>query len=101
MTTGGYMSNHFIYIVTNPSRSSLYIGMTSDLPRRVFEHKNKLVEGFTKKYNCVNLVYFESAPDRDAALSREKQLKGWSRIKKVTLINIGNPEWRDSSVDQL
>jgi putative endonuclease len=72
------MSEHFVYILTNPSQSVLYVGMTSDIARRIEQHRMKVVEGFTKKYDCTRLVYIEVAPDRDAALFREKQIKGWS-----------------------
>jgi putative endonuclease len=75
----------------------LYIGSTNDLPRRLFEHKLKLVRGFTQKYNITNLVYFEIYNDREAAEKRETQLKGWRRSKKTDLIEMVNPTWRDLS----
>jgi putative endonuclease len=75
----------------------LYIGMTNDLHRRMFEHKNELVEGFTKQYRCHRLVYFESFDDVHKAIGREKQLKRWSRIKKIWLIEQKNPTWEDLS----
>ncbi|MCX6153194.1 MAG: GIY-YIG nuclease family protein [Candidatus Kapabacteria bacterium] len=90
--------NYFVYIMTNASRT-LYIGFTNNLERRVFEHKNKLVEGFTKKYNITKLVYYEMTTDVYSAIAREKQLKGWLREKKVKLITDFNPEWRDLSLD--
>lgn len=83
--------------MSSNNRSTLYIGVTSDLVRRVGEHKNHAVDGFTKKYNCVNLVYFELAPTANEAIEREKQLKKWRRSKKDELINRENPEWRDLS----
>ena len=74
---------------------TLYIGVTSNLPKRVYEHKNHVVKGFTDKYNVDKLVYFEEAADIEVAIAREKQLKGWTRAKKIRLIESMNPEWRD------
>jgi len=88
-------NNYYIYILTNKRNTTLYIGVTNDLVRRVFEHKSKLVEGFTKKYNLNKLVYFEQSADILSALEREKQLKAGSRQKKIDLIEIKNSEWRD------
>jgi len=85
-----------IYIMTNKSRT-LYTGVTGDLMRRVYEHKNKLVAGFTSKYNIKQLVYYESTPNVYSALQREKQIKGWLRSKKIALIESINPEWKDLS----
>jgi len=76
---------------------TLYTGMTNDLERRVYEHKHKLVPGFSAKYNTNRLVYFESYGDPDSAIAREKQIKGWARAKKVDLIKSINPEWLDLS----
>lgn len=73
----------------------MYIGVTSNLPKRVWEHKNNLVEGFTKKYNVHNLVYFEQTDNVQSALQREKQLKKWKREWKIKLIEENNPEWKD------
>lgn len=73
----------------------MYIGMTSDLIKRIYEHKNDLAEGFTKKYSVHTLVYFESADDFDSALRREKQLKAWKRKWKIELIEKENPTWKD------
>ena len=87
---------YYVYILTNKSRT-LYTGVTSNLERRIFEHKNKLMPGFTSKYNITKLVYFESTPDINAAIAREKQIKGWLRAKKIALIETVNPEWRDLS----
>lgn len=78
-------------------RGTLYIGMTSDLPKRVYEHKDDLVEGFTKKYGCHTLVYFEPIEDFDSALKREKQTKAWNRNWKIELIEKTNPAWEDLS----
>lgn len=88
------MKQYCVYILTNHSRT-LYIGVTSNLPGRVWQHKNKVVEGFTKKYNINKLVYFEQTENVYAALEREKQLKKWNRSKKIALIEKENPEWDD------
>jgi len=87
---------YYVYIMASLS-DVLYIGMTNDLARRVFEHKNKIVEGFTKRYNCKKLVYFESSDDVNAVMEREKQLKRWSRVKKMAFIKSTNPEMKDLS----
>ena len=87
---------YYVYMMTNKSRT-LYTGVTNDLQRRVFEHKSKLMVGFTRKYNLTRLVYYEVADDVLAAISREKQIKGWLRAKKVALIQSVNPEWKDLS----
>ena len=81
----------YVYITTNKSRT-LYTGVTSDLERRVYEHKQKLIPGFTAKYNISRLVYFEATEDVEAAIAREKQIKGWLREKKMALIESVNPE---------
>ena len=90
---------YFVYILSNWDDSVLYIGVTGNLPRRLYEHKNGLVEGFTKKYNIHKLVYYEDTSDVYSAISREKQLKKWSRRKKNDLIAQMNPEWKDLSKD--
>jgi putative endonuclease len=82
--------------MTNRSRT-LYTGVTNDLRRRVQEHKRKLVPGFTRRYNIMQLVYYEETPDVRAAITREKQIKGWLRAKKIALIDLLNPEWKDLS----
>jgi len=87
-----------VYIVASKSRV-LYIGMTSDLSRRVYEHKNGLVKGFTKQYRCHRLVYYESFDDVNKAIDREKQLKRWNRTKKVWLIGRRNPTWEDLAAE--
>ncbi len=86
----------FVYIMTNVSRT-LYIGITNSLERRVHEHRIKEADGFTRKYNITMLAYFEEFDSIRDAIEREKQLKNWSRAKKVTLIERENPEWRDLS----
>jgi putative endonuclease len=88
------MRQYFVYIMTNQSKT-LYIGVTNNLERRVYEHKQKLVPGFTKRYNMTSLAYFESTSDVREAITREKQLKGWLRSKKIALIINMNPQWRD------
>ena len=75
----------------------LYVGVTGDLQRRLYEHKNKLLDGFTKKYNINKLVYFEEFQDIEKAIAREKQLKGWKRAKKDNLITADNPKWDELS----
>ena len=86
---------YYVYILANQKRGTLYIGITNDLKRRVYEHKNKLTDGFTKIYNVQNLVYYELTTDVYSALAREKQLKNWQRIWKIELIEKVNPEWND------
>ena len=86
---------YYVYMLTNKANKVLYIGVTNDLERRMFEHKNKLVDGFTKKYNLDKLIYYEVTGDVLSALEREKQLKNWHRDWKINLINKFNPEWRD------
>ncbi len=90
---------YFVYILTNTHNTTVYIGVTNDLQRRLYEHKNHLVSGFTKQYNLHKLVYFECTSDVRAAIAREKQLKGWTRAKKNALIESENPQWRDLSED--
>ena len=92
------MRQYYIYIVTNRSRT-LYTGVTNDLARRVHEHKNKLIPGFTAQYNITKLVYFEVAEDVRTAIAREKQIKGWLRARKIALIESMNPNWDDLSAD--
>ena len=82
---------YWVYILSNKSHSVLYIGMTNDLYRRYLEHKDGIVEGFTKKYRCHSLLYYECFTDVEEAIAREKELKGWSRDKKETLIKSVNP----------
>jgi len=87
--------NYFVYIITNKNSTTLYTGVTNDLKRRVYEHKNKLVEGFTRKYNINKLVYYEIYEDIHEAIAREKQIKGGSRAKKISLIEEMNHDWKD------
>jgi putative endonuclease len=92
------MAEYYVYIMTNGKRT-LYTGVTNNLYRRVYEHKEKLIPGFTKRYNIDYLVYVESTNDVIAAITREKQIKGWTRAKKISLIESLNPDWRDLSLD--
>ena len=87
---------YYVYIMASRSRV-LYVGMTNDLQRRVEQHKQKLVEGFTQRYNVTRLVYYEATNDVHAAIAREKQIKGWRRSKKTELIESVNPTWSDLS----
>jgi putative endonuclease len=89
---------YYVYIMTNRSRT-LYTGVTNNIERRVYEHKQRLVEGFTKKYNITRLVYYETTKDVRSAIEREKRIKGWLRSKKVALIESMNPQWVDLSSD--
>ncbi|HEX3954398.1 MAG TPA: GIY-YIG nuclease family protein [Stellaceae bacterium] len=84
-----------VYIMTNERHTVLYTGVTSDLKSRVYQHREKLLPGFTKRYNVCKLVYYEAGGDVSGAIEREKQIKAGSRQKKIELINKMNPEWRD------
>ena len=86
---------YYVYIMSNRNNKVIYVGVTNNLERRVYEHKNKLVEGFTQKYNINKLVYFEETNDIRVAIAREKQIKGWMRQKKDALVVRMNPEWAD------
>ena len=86
---------YYVYIMTNKRNTVLYTGVTNDLRRRVYEHREKLVDGFTRKYNIIKLAYYEILEDAENAIIREKRLKAGSRQKKVDLINQMNKEWRD------
>ena len=86
------MKSPAIYILTNKKDGTLYTGVTSNLPKRIFEHKNNITKGFTSKYNCKTLVYFETFDDMENAILREKQIKGGSRKKKIDLINSINSD---------
>jgi len=97
LTWGGMVKQYYVYIMTNRKNGVLYTGITNNLERRVYEHKYKIVQGFTSKYNCTQLVYYDSTPDVRAAIAKEKQIKGWSRRKKIALIESMNPEWKDLS----
>jgi len=88
------LSDYFIYILTNKSKT-LYIGVTNDLERRLFRHRQRLLPGFTSKYKLDRLVYYETTPNVLAAIARERQIKGWTRRKKIALIESANPLWRN------
>lgn len=92
-------NTYYVYILASKRNGTLYIGVTNNLERRLYEHKNNLVEGFTKKYSVHDLVYFEEVNDVNAALQREKQLKRWTRKWKIDLIEKENPDWNDLSRD--
>ena len=91
------MKTYYIYIFASKRNGTLYIGITNDLTRRIFEHKTGLINGFTKKYSVNKLVYFESTNDVNAAILREKRLKKWKRQWKIELIEKSNPDWNDLS----
>ena len=86
---------YYVYILANWNNEVLYIGVTNNLERRLYEHRMKLVDGFAEKYNANKLVYYECTNDAEAAIAREKQLKGWRRAKKDALIARMNPRWND------
>ncbi len=86
---------YYVYIMTNKRDTVLYAGVTNDLKRRVYQHKGKLIDGFTNKYNITKLVYYEAYEDIENAILREKQIKGSSRQKKISLVNSMNKEWED------
>ncbi len=90
------MPQYYVYIMANRSKT-LYVGVTNNLERRVYEQKQSVIEGFTSRYHLTKLVYYETAAQIEAAIGREKQVKGWLRRKKVALIEAMNPEWDDLS----
>jgi len=89
------MKQYFVYILASGFNGTLYVGVTSNLVRRVYEHKQDFVEGFTKQYKVHDLVYFETTDSGETAITREKRLKKWNRAWKLDLINKSNPEWKD------
>ncbi len=95
------MKTYFVYILANRKEGTIYVGITSDIIRRVYEHKTKSDDGFTSEYNVDRLVYFEQFFDVLEAIAREKRLKRWRRNWKIELIESGNPEWRDLYDDLL
>jgi len=88
---------YYVYMITNWRNKVLYTGVTNNLERRIYEHKNKIIKGFTSKYNVNKLVYFDYTNDINSAIAREKQIKGWTRKKKNKLVEKMNPEWKDLS----
>ena len=99
MSTINTMKAYYVYILASSMNGTLYIGMTNDLERRYLEHKQGIIDGFTKKYRVHDLVYYEETFSVEAAIAREKQLKGWRRAWKLALINETNPDWRDLGMD--
>ena len=87
--------DYFVYILTDKGRSTLYIGVTNDLVTRLWQHRNPEKASFSQRYHCIHLVYVEHYGDINAAIAREKQLKGWMRIRKNELVRAANPEWND------
>ena len=90
---------YYVYLLTNKSNRVLYTGVTSNLEQRIYQHRQKLVKGFTQKYNCYKLVYFEETSEIMAAIEREKEIKGWLRQKKNDLVERLNLEWQDLAAD--
>ena len=88
-------TQYYVYLLASKRNGTLYLGVTSNLIKRVYEHKNNLVSGFTQKYEIHNLVYYETTDDVNSAITREKQLKKWKRAWKIEIIEKNNPEWRD------
>jgi putative endonuclease len=93
------MKSYYVYILASHKCGTLYIGVTNDLLRRVQEHREGLVAGFTKRYNVKQLVYFEDTSEVDVAIAREKQMKKWCRAWKIKLIEQDNPQWKDLYLD--
>ena len=90
---------YYVYILANWNNKVIYTGVTNNLERRLYEHKNKLVDGFTKRYNVNKLVYYDFSESIETAIQREKQIKGWTRNKKNAVIEQANPDWHDLSSD--
>jgi putative endonuclease len=96
---GFVMKTYYVYMLASQKNGTIYIGVTNNLERRLYEHKNHLVKGFTAKYNVTKLVWFEQTSSVEAAIEKEKQLKKWERAWKIRLIEEGNPDWRDLGED--
>ncbi|MEA1977715.1 MAG: GIY-YIG nuclease family protein [Chloroflexota bacterium] len=90
------MKRYYVYILTSKT-GTLYVGVTNDLQRRIYEHKHGLIEGFTKRYKVTRLVYYEETPEANEAITREKEIKTWRRSRKIDLIKSMNSEWKDLS----
>ena len=90
--------DYYVYVLTNENNNVMYIGITNDLKRRVYEHKSNTIEGFTKKYHVHKLVYYEITTDVNSAIAREKQLKKWKRAKKNALVETLNPKWKELTI---
>jgi putative endonuclease len=95
------IKNYYVYILASKRNGTLYIGVTSNLAKRIYEHKHKSIGGFTKKYNVDRLVYYETTEDVESAILREKRLKKWKRQWKVELIEQKNPNWKDLCYDKI
>ena len=93
------MADYFVYFLTNKPRGTLYVGVTNDLIRRIYEHREGAVPGFTKRYGLKQLVHFERFNDPNTAIQREKNIKHWSRAWKLDLVTNANPQWRDLYTD--
>jgi putative endonuclease len=89
--------NYYVYLLTNKHNTVLYTGVTNDLERRIYEHKHRIFEGFTKQYNLTKVVYYEYFEHIEQAIAREKEIKGWKRSRKNTLVESMNPDWNDLS----
>ena len=89
--------NYFVYILTTENNKVMYVGVTNNLQRRLYEHQQEIADSFTKRYHIHKLVYFEHTYDVKEAITREKQIKGWTRVKKNDLVESMNPEWKDLS----
>ncbi len=96
-----YDKTYYVYILSSQKNGTLYVGVTDNLIRRIWEHKNMLVDGFTKKYKIHDLVYFEEHHNPESAITREKQIKKWNRLWKIRLIEENNPVWKDLYQDIL
>ena len=94
-------NTYYVYLITNWNNQVMYVGVTNNLQMRIYEHKNKLVKGFTEKYNVNKLVYFEESNDINSAIAREKEIKKWRREKKNRLVVQMNPDWEDLSLKWL
>ncbi len=90
--------HYYVYILASRNNSTIYVGVTNNLERRIYEHKNELFEGFTKRYHIHKLVYFEETTDVNSAIAREKQIKSWSRARKNALIEQLNPQWEELTI---
>jgi putative endonuclease len=89
--------NYYVYLLTNKHNTVLYTGVTNDLERRIYEHKHRIFEGFTKQYNLTKVVYYEYFEHIEQAIARDKEIKGWKRSRKNTLVESMNPDWNDLS----
>ena len=93
-----FQKTFYVYILTNKYNNVMYVGMTNNLTRRLYEHKNELVDGFTERYHVHKLVYYESTGDPVSAITREKEIKGWTRAKKNALVESKNPNWEEITI---